>query len=136
MEIIMNLTNFSLIYPNEKTLAAHYAGKDKADISMFELEELGLLDIFELRNSDLSDFFTTDPEVMKYRMEVFEDMLANESISKTLNRLIPILNDILELRRLEADNGDTASYLSSITEIELYISSIDVLHSGLSEFRQ
>ena len=36
----MNLTNFSLIYPDEKSLKAHYAGNDRADISMFELEEL------------------------------------------------------------------------------------------------
>lgn len=129
----MDLTNFSLIYPDEKTLKAHYAGTDRADIAMFELEELGLLDIFELRSSELSEFFTIDPEVMKYRMEVFEDMLSNESISKTLNHLIPILSDIMELRRLDSDSGDTTSYLSSITEIELYISSIDVLHKGFSE---
>ena len=129
----MDLTNFSLIYPDEKTLKAHYSGADKADIAMFELEELGMLDIFELRSSELSEFFTRDPEVMKYRMEVFEDMLSNESISKTLNHLIPILSDIMELRRLDSDSGDTTSYLSSITKIELYISSIDVLHQGLSE---
>ena len=129
----MDLTNFSLIYPNEKTLKAHYARNDRPSIPMFELEELGLTDMLELRNSSLSDFFTTDKEVMEYRMEVFEDMLSNEDIAKTLNRLIPVLNDIMELRRLDADSGDTASYLSSITEIELYISSIDLLHRGFSE---
>lgn len=129
----MDLTNFSLIYPDEKTLKAHYSGADRADIAMFELEELGLLDIFELRSGELSDFFTKDPVVMRYRMEVFEDMLSNEDISKTLNHLIPILSDVMELRRLDSDSGDTTSYLSSITEIELYISSIDVLYEGLVE---
>lgn len=129
----MDLTNFSLIYPNEKTLKAHYSGSDRPDISMFDLEELGLTNILELNNGSLSDFFTTDPDVMRYRIAVFEDMLANEEISRTLNRLIPVLNDIMELRRLEADSGDTGSYLSSITEIELYISSIDLLYRGLSQ---
>ena len=74
----MDLTNFSLIYPDEKTLKAHYAGTDRPYIPMFELEELGLTDILELRNGQLSDFFTTDKSVMEYRMEVFEDMLSNE----------------------------------------------------------
>ena len=37
----------------------------------------------------------------------------------------------MELRRLESDSGDTADYRSGITEIELYISSIDVLYQGL-----
>ena len=128
----MNLTNFSLIYPDEKALKAHYSGVDRPSIPMFELEELGLTDLLELRGGNLSEFFTTDKEVMEYRMEVFEDMLANEDIAKTLTRLIPILNDIMELRRLDADSGDTASYLSSITEIELYISSIDLLYQGFA----
>ena len=45
---------------------------------------------------------------------------------------MPILNDILELRRLESDSGDTTDYLASITEIELYISSVDTLNDGLN----
>ena len=126
----MDFTNFSLIYPDEASLKAHYAGQDRPNITMFELEELGMLDILELHSSELSEFFTTDPAVMEYRMDVFEDMLSHEEIARTLNHLIPVLNDIMELRRLEADSGDANSYLSSITEIELYISSIDVLHDG------
>lgn len=131
----MDFSNFSLLYPDAETQRVHYAGKDTPDIEMFVLDELGLLECFDLHNRELSEFVTSDPEVMRYRMDTFADMLENESISKTLNRLIPILGDIMELRRLEVDSGETTSYLSSITEIELYISSIDTLHSGLSEVR-
>ncbi len=131
----MDFSNFSLLYPSLDAMRAHYSGKDVPNIDMFVLDELGLLDCFDLHNRELSEFVTTDPEVMKYRMDTFRDMLENESIAKTLNRLIPILSDIMELRRLEADSGETMSYLSSITEIELYISSIDTLHEGLSAVR-
>ena len=62
-------------------------------------------------------------------------MLRFPQISTTLNKLIPILTDILELRRLEADMGETESYLESITEIELYISSISTLNEGLSPIK-
>ena len=132
----MDFSNFSLLYPSLESQKAHYSGESVPDIEMFVLDELGMLDIFDMHNRELSDFVTCDPEVMRYRMETFADMLENESISKTLNRLIPILGDIMELRRLELDSGDTNSYLSSITEIELYISSIDTLHAGLSAVRQ
>ena len=132
---IMDLTNFSLIYPNAESQKDHYSGVHVPKIDMFVLEELGMLEILDLKNSDLSEFFTTDPAVIRYRTETFEDMLNNEGISRTLSRLMPILSDIMELRRLEADSGDTASYLSSLTEIELYISCIDVLHAGLSPVR-
>ncbi len=131
----MDFTNFSLLYPSLESSRAHYSGKNVPNIDMFVLDELGMLDAIELHNRELAEFVTSDPEVIEYRMDTFRDMLENESISKTLNKLIPILGDIMELRRLEADSGEAASYLSSITEIELYISSIDTLHAGLSEVR-
>jgi len=131
----MDFSNFSLLYPSLESSRAHYSGENVPNMEMFVLDELGMLDAIDLHNRELAEFVTTDPEVIEYRMDTFRDMLENESISKTLNRLIPILGDIMELRRLEADSGETASYLSSITEIELYISSIDTLHAGLSEVR-
>ena len=129
------LSKFSLIYPNEATQIAHYEAKDKPQIDMYVLQELGLLEIFNLKNSNLDEYFTTDVEVIKYRMEVFGDMLNCPEISSTLNRLIPILSDIMELRRLEVDMGDTNSYLESITEIELYISSVETLYQGFSKIK-
>ena len=131
----MQSDNFSLIYPDLRTRGEHYTGAEATGIDMFVLEELGMLDFIELKNSDLSEYFTTDPAVIGYRLETFRDMLDNPSISDTLNGLIPVLGDILELRRLESDSGDTDSYLSSITEIELYISCIDLLEDGFSNIR-
>ena len=123
--------HFSLLYPDADTRAAHFSGEDAPRIDDFTLDELGLREVFPLRNSRLSDFVTADPAVIRYRQEVFADLLAHEEIGKTLSKLIPILFDIMELRRLEGDSGDTTDYLSSMTEIELYISSIDILYNGL-----
>ena len=130
-----DLTNFSLLYPGSEFAAAHYAGSDAPDISLYELEQLGLTEILDLRSSDINEYLTSDPAVMKYRREMFEDMLECESLSKTLNSLIPVLSDIGELRRLESDSGNTEDYLMCMTEIELYISSIDVLSRGLLPVR-
>lgn len=129
---INDLSKFSLIFPDEHTQSKHMRGEDIPLIDMFALEELGLLEIFNLQNSELDGYFTTDPKVIEHRFEVFEDMLEFPELSATLGKLIPILTDIMELRRLEADTGETDSYLESITEIELYISSISTLCEGLS----
>ncbi|MBQ2512755.1 MAG: hypothetical protein II534_05375 [Clostridia bacterium] len=131
----LELKNFSLIYPDEASLERHYESKDRPDISDFVSDELGLSEIFNLKNGSLADFFTVDQKVIEYRAETFQDMLDNPGLIKTLNNLLPILNDIMELRRLEADSGDTNDYLSSITEIELYISSVDTLDDGLNSVR-
>ncbi len=128
----MDLTNFSLIYPDASKYQESLTGAKRPNISMFALEEMGFLEVFDLKNSTLSDFFTKDTEVLAYRNEVFSDLLENPSLVKTFNSLLPILSDIMELRRLEADSGDANDYLSSITEIELYISCIDTLDDGLN----
>ena len=131
----LDLSKFSLIYPDEASQTRHYEGIDTPAIDMFSLEELGLLEVFDLKNSNLDEYFTADPDVIRHRMDVFDDMLTFPQISVTLNKLIPILTDIMELRRLEADTGDTSSYLESLTEIELYISSISALNSGFANLR-
>ena len=131
----MNFENFSLLYPSATARAARFSGKDAPDIPAFVLDELGLSHILELKSGDLTDFFTMDPDVIAYRMDTFEDMMNNPALSQMLRKLIPVLSDVMELRRLEADSGNTEDYLSSLTEIELYISGIEILHAGLSEAR-
>ena len=129
------LNNFSLIYPSENSIEKHLSMKDRPEISDYVLDELGFSELFNLKNNSLTEFFTTDPEVIKYRLNTFSDMINNPELITTLNKLLPILWDIMELRRLEADSGETADYLSSITEIELYISSVDTLDDGLNSVR-
>ena len=131
----MNFQNFSLIYPNGKSRPQNDGTDMIPDIDLFTLEELGLLEAFSLKSQDLSTFFTDDVDVMSYRIATFDDMMRCGALTEMLNRLVPVLNDITELRRLESDNGDPNDYLSSITEIELYVSSIEILHDALTKVK-
>ncbi len=133
----MKLENFSLLYPDGKTQQEHLAGVNVPDIDMYTLQELGMLEFFDPKSAPAADYFTTDPAVITYRKQTFTDLLSNPTLTETLQKLVPVLQDITELRRLEADNGegDTASYLSSMTEIELYITCVDILHKGMTAVR-
>lgn len=128
----MDLTNFSLIFPDESTAQEHYAGADRPYIDMYTLEQLGMLEALDLKGSELSEYFTSSPIVIEYRNEIFSDMMSCGKLSDTFSKLLPVLSDITELRSLSADNNNSDDYLSSITEIELYISCIDILYDGLS----
>ena len=127
----IELADFSLLFPDAEAKNRHMNGEGVPNIDDFTLEELGLAEVLPLRGAALSEFITADPRVIRYREAVFADLLAHEEITQTLGKLTPVLFDIMELRRLENDSGDTADYLSGITEIELYISSIDILYEGL-----
>ncbi len=121
----------SLLYPDEKSQIFHSYRDNLPNISDAVCDELGLTELFNLKNSSLGDFFTSDIEVIKYRQKTVSDMLAIPEINDTLCAVHPILDDIQELRRLDKEStGSGDSYLYSITEIELYVSCIDMLRSG------
>ena len=127
----MTFTDFSLLFPSKAAKSKARAEGTGAHIDDFTLEELGLAEILPLKNASLCEFITTDPEVIRDREAIFADLLAHSEITATFGKLMPVLYDIMELRRLDSDSGDTADYLTGITEIELYITSIDVLYEGI-----
>ncbi len=121
----------SLLYPTEESMMFHQDRSNLPDISETVCDELGLNEIFELKASSLTDFFTADEEVIKYRQSTMRDLLAIPALLETLSGIHPILDDIRELRRLDNENVSSAdSYLYSITEIELYVSCLDTLKHG------
>ena len=127
----MENINISLIYPENKTVGEDEIDSILPNISNDVLDELELNSVFDLRNSRLSDYFTYDKEVIEYRQKVFKDMLANKKLREILLEVQPILSDITEIRRISSDSEDSEGYLYSITEIELYISAIEMLYNGL-----
>ena len=125
----------SLLYPNEAAFEYHSDRRNLPNISEAVCDELGLNEIFNLKNSTLTDFFTKDIEVIKYRQETLSDMIEIPELKATLARVTPMLDDIRQLRVLDGDVGTADSYLYSITEIELYVSTIDALAEGLAPIK-
>ena len=126
----------SLLYPNERSMEYHQDRRNLPEISEEVCDELGLNEIFGLRNSSLTDFFTMDTEVIEYRQQTIRDMMNIPEIKKTLAEVHPILDDIRQLRILDNEDANVGdSYLYSITEIELYVSCIDTLKEGFVPVR-
>ncbi len=126
----------SLLYPTRELQEYHDNRDNLPNISDEVCDELGLNEIFDLKSSSLTEFFTTDPEVIIYRQATIRDLLAIPELLSTLSSIHPILDDIRELRRLDDEQVSSAdSYLYSITEIELYVSVIESLKSGFSGLR-
>lgn len=126
----------SLLYPSREARELHRDAANRPDISDKVCDALGLTDMFALRSSMLSDFFTEDESILRYRQKTFADMLAVKELRKTLDSIYPILADIHELRHMESESDPAESYLYSITEIELYVSCIDTLAKGLAPVRE
>lgn len=126
----------SLLYPTKEARELHRVPENRPDISEKVCDALGLTDAFSLRSSVLSDFFTEDEEILRYRQKTFADMLSVAELRQTLDSIYPILADIHELRHMEKESNPAQAYLYSITEIELYVSCIDTLAAGLAPVRE
>ena len=125
----------SLLYPTEETAARAARGECVARVSAREIAELGLEGLFPAEDASPGSLFSTDPDVIAYREEVFSDLLSVPALGDVLRAAIPVLYDILALRRLDDELGTSGEdYLYSITEIELYVSCIADLAKGLSAF--
>lgn len=132
-----NVGFISLLYPDEASSLFHKDRSNLPNVSDDVCFELGLEEIFDLKCGSLSELFTSSPEVIKYRQEVFADVLAIPEIGAALAKLHPILDDINELRRLDRESNSSADcYLYSITEIELYVSALSELKGGLKPVRE
>ena len=131
----MQKRKISLLYPSSMDSDLGLENEDRVNITEDVLDELGLNSVIDLKNSRLCDFFTKDKDVIEYRQKVFEDLLKNEELCSLLIQINPILCDIAELRRLSLDKDSSDSYLYSITEIELYVSCMEILHTGLSPIK-
>ncbi len=124
-------SDLSLLYPvgkeniGEMYLSAHAA-------QALEAESL-----FDLKSARLSDFFSADREVIEYRQETVRDIEACPETTSVLKKCVPILQDIASLRKLgTSSEGTTDSYLYSITEVELYISLLEVLAEELLPMKE
>ena len=127
-EKVADISPLSLLYPDAESKARSGAGGLPRD-TWEQLEGDVLLD---LRGCDPGDYFSDDPAVIEYRQSVFRDLSANPELCRTFSKMIPLLDDIAELRRMGSDVGGSAeSYLFSITEIEIYVSVISLLHDTL-----
>lgn len=123
--------DFSLIYPSSYHKQRNLDGEDSPYITSEVLDELGLSEVFDLQSGRLCDFFSMDKEVIEYRQAVFSDLMELPEVCTTLLKASPIISDIAELRRLTSDLDQSDSYIYSVTEVELYVSCIELLRDEL-----
>lgn len=136
MENSLSASDISLIYP-EAVLADESGLVSPHALSRQSVSALELDFLIDLKTCDIGDFFTDDAETLKYRQETFRDLSENPGICPVLRRMVPFLTDITELRRLGSDlSSESEGYLYSITEVELYISLLSLLHDELLPFEQ
>ena len=85
------------------------------------------------RELDLSTFMTDDLETIRYRQEIFADLLHEPRLVKLFEEIIPMLENIDELYRLRENSHQTEGQIYSIKLIEIYITFINTIFGKMNE---
>ena len=113
---ILDTSDISLLYPDADSLRRHMLGEELGRLSHDTAEQLELYYMMDLKSCDFGSFYTCDPDVILYLQDTFEDLTNHPELAKILLKMIPLLNDITELRRMGSDSAaSTEAYLYSIT---------------------
>ena len=124
--------DISLLYPDRDSLRDSYLTGSSADYKRAAVSQLELDALFDMPADLLGSFITTDPDVVIYRQETFNDLIKTPEICDTFRRMIPMLHDIAELRRMGGDfSSEGEGYLYSVAEAEIYISILELLRDGI-----
>ena len=132
MEQNIDTSDISLLYPKGYLSGDKSAALPPSALSKQNCEALETDVLFNLKTCGIGEFFTDDVEVLRYRQQTFADLERHPEICDTLRRMVPILSDITELRRLGGDlSTESEGHLYSVTEVELYLSLVKMLADEL-----
>lgn len=79
----------------------------------------------------LEDFFTTNTEVLNYRLDIVNDLVENEALYNVFCEAVPMIENIIDLRRVMNDSFSVESALSSIRYLEIYQEIVDLFAEGM-----
>ncbi len=126
---------FSLLYPQN----TEYTVNRLTDEAINDLSIDFLLDnLTEVRNErehiyHLMTQVTDNPEVIKYRCDVFEDFLRFPKLRTAMEELVGRLTDLKDVARFQKDNEGPSlwSLVNRLREIDEYVSCITTLKNTL-----
>ncbi len=130
--------SFRLLYPLQKP-ASRAALPDTSFLHTLQIDQMvsvrreswrGLPDL------KLEQFFTTDPEVLAWRLDVTADLVDNPVLLELIRDALPMLRDASEMRKvLNSSSSNVESSLASVRYLEIYLELVELFHSRLAGAR-
>ncbi len=144
------MENFSLLHPqNSKAVYRTLTKEAINDLSIDFICEALTKEPYEINSiKQLLINITDDEEVIKYRVDVFDDFLKYPKLREDLSALLVKLNDLREIERFQKDSEasslwqlvnrlrEMGGYVDCITQIKNTLEEIDVKSEGLLQLKE
>ena len=130
--------NISLLYPEnydpERRKTSQMSGMDFVDA--LSLKSMIVLVNETFRGAPpirLTDFFTTDAEVIAYRLDVLEELVDNADLCTVLEKALPVVRGIFDMHTIINGGASLEKSLSAIRILESYIEVTDIFYEGFRD---
>lgn len=141
---------FSLLYPQDADRSFQTLSDEAVnDLSLeFILDALTEVRAERPQLLGLMTHLTSDPEVIRYRRDIFEDFLRFPELRQAMSELVLKLADLRDLERFQMDGDASAlwslinrlreidDYITCITMIKDTLTGLDITSRGMKELRQ
>lgn len=127
--------SFRLLYPPHKP----NRGASLPDTSFFHTLQIDQMVSVRreswrgLPDLRLEQFYTTDTEVLAWRLDVVADLVENEALRDLIKDALPMLRDAAEMRKvLNSSSSTVESSLASVRYLEVYLELVELFHTRLA----
>ena len=126
---------FHLLYPEDYDKEKDIPFKDFSFIRSLQIDRMVVLIKESFRGfTDLSleNYFSTDTGVLKYRLEIVEDLLNNRPLYEVFCKSVGIIFNLHDLRRALSSDFTKEAALGSIRHLEMYQEIVKLFANALS----
>lgn len=129
------LNDFRLVYPLNYDTGKEQKMKSYDFIKSLKIDELVVLvreSYLGFRNLSLEEYFTTDTEVLEYRLAIVEDLVENPKVYDVFCKAVKIIRNIQDLSRAMSSDFTVESALGSVRYLEMYQEVIQLFSENLA----
>lgn len=131
------MDNFSLLYPQNKTSSPAVLTDEACnDLSLeYICEHVTESEYEQNIIMKMMKKLESDPEIIRYRCDIFEDILKFPTLRDKIKELLEQLNYLKELERSVKDNTAAPIWqlINRLQELDVYVNCISGINESLSE---
>ena len=117
------LENFRLVYPLGYDITKEVKMNNFDFIKALQIDSLVVLvkeSYLGFRNISLEEYYTTDIEVLEYRLAILEDLVENEKVYDCFCKAVNMIRNIHDMTKALSSDYTVESALSSVRYLEMY----------------
>ena len=130
------LENFRLVYPLGYDVDKEVKMSNYDFIKALQIDSLVVLakeSYLGFRNISLEEYYTTDRDVLEYRLAVLEDLVENEKVYECFCKAVNMIRNIHDMTKALSSDHTVESALSSIRYLEMYQEIVEHFSGSLKD---